>query len=332
MAYLVKRIIIYLVTVFLAISFTFILFRLMPGNPIGMLIATMEQQYSWKIPGMEKIINEYKRMFNLEGDIFSQYICFLKELILNRNLGPSLINFPKPAQDLIMAALPWTILLLTLSTVVAWGLGTIIGSICGWRRGTKLDAYITSLALYMSQVPYYFVAIILALILCYILSIFPKGGAFSIASTPSLSLEFILDVIKHAFLPSMSIVLTSLFGWIISMRSLVIMVLGEDYLLFAEAKGLKRRRLFTRYVMKNCLLPQVTGLALSLGFVVSGSVIVESVFLYPGIGLLFSRALGLMDYNVITGCALLIIVSTLTANLLIDLLYPLIDPRVRYGG
>jgi peptide/nickel transport system permease protein len=209
-------------------------------------------------------------------------------------------------------------------------MGNILGALVGWRRDTKLDRAVLTLALGFSQIPFYVLAVILALVFGYILAWLPAYGGHSSTLYPSLTLEFILSAIEHTILPSLSIVITSLFGWVISMRAMLITVLGEDYLLFAQAKGLRKTRIFNRYAFRNALLPQVTGLAMSLGFIFGGALIVEKIFAYPGVGFVFAMALNWMDYNTINACLITTIFTVLTANLLIDLLYPLIDPRIQY--
>jgi len=184
----------------------------------------------------------------------------------------------------------------------------------------------------MSQIPYYLVALLLVMVLAYLLGVFPTRWAFSPTITPTLSLEFIVDVLYHATLPALSLILVSAFGLLISTRALTITILGEDYILFAQAKGLKKIKILNRYVLRNVLLPQVTGLAMALGFIVNGFYLIEWIFSYPGIGTLLVQAIPALDYNTIQGIILISIFTVLTANLIIDIIYPLIDPRIRTGG
>ena len=282
-----------------------------------------------QIPGGDEIVEAYKKMFGLEGDLFTQYVSYLSQ-VLRGSLGISIAFFPTPVEALIARALPWTIGLLTTTIILSWILGNLFGALIGWSRSSKINMAIASICLVLSRIPYYLLALVLILVFAYYIPLFPVSGAMRMGAVPKLSLDFILDVIRHAFLPSLSIILSSLGGWLISMRSLIINLQGEDFLLFAEAKGLKRNTILMKYAFRNALLPQVTGLALSLGYTVSGSLLVEAIFAYPGVGNLYVTALGLNDYNLIQGMTLIIIFSVLTANLLIDLLYPLIDPRIRY--
>jgi len=296
-----------------------------------MYILRLEQQGIYfgeeEIKGVAQV---YIRKFGLDKDIFTQYICYLRNIIVG-DLGVSFVDFPTPVINLLKQRLPWTIGLLGLSAIIAWIIGNTIGALISWKRKSRISDFLFSFFLIFSQIPYYFVALTLLLILAYTFLLFPRGGAFSPALTPSFDIKFIMDVLYHAFLPSMSIIITSACGWIISMRSLMVPLLNEDYILFAKAKGLKERRIFVRYAIRNALLPQVTGLALSLGFTASGSYIVEAIFNYPGVGKLFIDSLSLMDYNTIQCCILLTMFLVLTASMLIELLYVFIDPRIRYG-
>jgi len=245
---------------------------------------------------------------------------------------PSFLNFPNSAQSLIMQRLPWSIWFLGLSVLIAWGIGVVAGTLVGWKRGTKFDSAIFTFALCMSQIPPYLVALLLVLGLAYVLGLFPTRWAFSPTMMPTLSLEFIGDVLYHAALPALSNVLVVAFGWLVSTRALTITILGEDYLLFAQAKGLRKLKVMNRYVLRNVLLPQVTGLAMSLGFIVNGFFLIEWIFSYPGIGTLLVQAIPALDYNTIQGIILISIFAVLTANLIIDIIYPLIDPRIQTGG
>jgi len=330
--YIIKRIAAYLLTLYVAVTFCFLLFRIVPGNPIGTSVQRMMRTYYWRAEQAKAVIDEYRKIFGLEKDLFTQYVNFLKELILHGNLGPSFIGFPKKVQELIMFRLPWTIGLLGITTVISWILGNLIGAFVGWRQGSKLDKTLSVLALGFSQVPFYITGVLMALIFGYFLAWLPARGAYSPDLTPGPTLEFITSVIKHAILPALSIMISSFFGWIISMRSLLVSILGEDYLIFAEAKGLKKNRIFFTYAMRNCMLPQVTGLAIQLGFIMSGAVLVETIFNYPGVGSLFQAAISNLDYNTTVGCLIITIFAVLTANLILDLLLPLLDPRIKYGG
>lgn len=330
--YIAKRVLVYSVTMFVAFTVVFLFLRLIPGDPVSRFIRLLEDRYPMRIPATRQIIDEYKRKFGLEGDLFTQYISYLRHVLLEFDLGPSFLNFPNPSQVLIMRYLPWSIGLLGVSTIFSWLIGLIAGTLVGWKRGSKLDSILFTFALCMSQIPYYLVALLLVLIFAYMLGWFPTRWAFSPTVTPELSVEFILSIVHHAALPALSLVLVSGFGWLISTRAMTITILGEDYLLFAQAKGLRKARILNRYVLRNVLLPQATGLAMALGFIVNGFFLIEWIFSYPGIGTLLVQAIPVLDYNTIQGIILISIFTVLTANLLMDILYPLIDPRISRGG
>jgi peptide/nickel transport system permease protein len=330
--YLVQRLLTYLLTIFGSFSVAFIFFRMIPGNPIGALLNSMRQQYSYTIPNADQMIEEYEKLLGLDGSWLDQYIRYVSNVFLRFDFGPSLTAFPTHAQVLILQALPWTLGLLVVSILIAWVLGVVLGGIVGWQREFPGSQFITTVAIALAQVPQYFVALFLIFLFAYGLMWLPARGAYPATATPGPSLHFILGVLRHAILPALSIVLVSVSGWLISTRSLMISILGEDYLLFAQAKGLQPRYIFSRYALRNALLPQLTGLAISLGFIMNGSFLVEYIFTYPGIGTLFVNAIGILDYNTVQGIVLISIVAVLTANLLLDLLLPLVDPRIRLGG
>lgn len=332
MTYLLRRLVTYFLTIFGSFTVAFIFFRMMPGNPLGALINTMRQQYSYAIPDADKMIEEYERLLGLNGNWFEQYVRYVSNVVLHFDLGPSLTAFPTHAQVLIFQALPWTIGLLGISVLISWALGLVLGGIVGWRRNFPGSQWLTTLAIGLSQIPQYFVALLLIFLFAYTLLWFPARGAYPATVIPGLSVPFITGLLRHSFLPALSIVVVSVSGWLISTRSLMISILGEDYLLFAEAKGLRPSYIFSRYALRNALLPQLTGLAISLGFIMNGAFLVEYIFTYPGIGTLFINAIGILDYNTVQGIVLISIVAVLTANLLLDLLLPLVDPRIRVGG
>lgn len=330
--YIFKKILTYIVVLLVSFTVIFFVLRLIPGNPIRTYINSLRQRYGIADPYSEEIIAEFEKAYGIDKDIFTQYFLFLKRLFLEFNLGPSFLSFPTPTQELILQRLPWSIALLGVATIIAWVLGILAGVLVGWKQGTRTDSYIFTFSIIMAQIPFYLLALTLVLFLAYVFPLFPTKGGYSPTVTPGLSIEFIASVIYHAILPSLSLVVVSFFGWLISTRALTISILGEDYLQLAQAKGLKKVRILRRYVMRNILLPQTTGLAMSLGFIVNGAFLLEWIFVYPGIGTLFVNSIGFLDFNTIQGIILLTMFTVLTANLLIDLIYPLIDPRITHEG
>jgi peptide/nickel transport system permease protein len=218
-----------------------------------------------------------------------------------------------------------------MASLLAWVLGTLLGAVLGWRSRAKIITYLFPPLMMLSAAPYFIIGLLLLYCFAFRIPVFPSGGGYSEGTSPTLSAGFVLDVAWHAVLPALSIVLVSIATWAISMRALVVGFDGEDFLLFAEAKGLRSWTIFVRYALRNALLPQLTGLGIALGQIVSGAVLVEAVFHYPGLGGLLYRAILTRDFNLEQGVVLVIIVSIALAALAIDLAYPLIDPRVSAG-
>lgn len=327
--FVARRFAIYLLTIFGSFSIAFLFFHLIPGDPIGALMASLQQQYAYTSTTSQEMINLYRSQLGLDGSLAEQYVRYMANVFLRFDLGPSLVAFPTPAQDLILRAMPWTIGLLGLAVLLSWVFGVIIGGIAGWLRASRVSGVLTMFAIGFSQVPQYIIALMLVFLFAYTLSWLPARDAYPANTSPSLTPEFISGVLKHGLLPAGAIVLVSVSGWILSTRSLVVSILGEDYLLYAQAKGLPKRNIFWHYVLRNALLPQITALAISLGFIVNGALLVETLFNYPGMGSLLVRAVGILDYNTIQGIVLMSIFAVLTANLILDLALPLIDPRIR---
>jgi peptide/nickel transport system permease protein len=325
-----QRVITYFSVVFAALMINFAIPRFIPGDPLTIIIGRLSYQGA-KI-GAEGLIEEYKRMFGLKGDMITQLISYLRE-VFKGNLGYSIMAFPTTVTELIMRSLPWTIGLLLTTTLVSWGVGTLIGAIAGWRgEESKLSKIFSPLALVLYTIPYWLLAMILIFMLAYTLALFPLSGGYSPWMTPSLSLDFILDLARHATLPALSIILSSLGWWFLSMRSMIIAMKGEDFMLLAEAKGLGEKRIMWKYAFRNALLPQVTALALAIGYIASGALLTEVIFAYPGIGWLLYTAIVNLDYPLIQGVTLIIILCVCTATFILDVIYPLVDPRIKVRG
>jgi len=331
LAYILKRILLYIFTIWGAFTIAFLFFHMVPGDPIAAYVRSMQQR-GRTISGGENLGQEYRKMMGLDGPLYVQYLHYLENVVLRFNLGPSFIGFPTPAEKHIFLALPWTIGLLGIATLIAWILGFALGGLVGWKRDSPTSSLLTNLSLVISQIPPYFIALALLFIFAYTLLWLPRRGAFDAAIPKGFTWAFIKSVIRYGTLPALSLVIFALFGWVISTRSIVVSILGEDYLVYAKAKGLTGGKILRAYVLRNAMLPQVTGLALSLGFVLNGALLVEILFNYPGLGSLFRDAIGMLDYNTVQGIMLMSIVAVLTATLLIDLLLPLVDPRVAREG
>ena len=330
-AYVVRRILLFFVVVWAATTFIFFLPKLAPGrNPIveriGMMIATGGANAS----GMQAMVDAYQKKFGLDKPLWQQYLTYLADLS-HLDFGYSLMQYPTTVAEIIRGAIPWTIGLLTVSTLIAFTLGTVLGALLAWPRAPQTLQYLLPPLFMFSVVPYYLFGLILVYLLAFQLRLFPMSGSSQLGVSTSFSPGFVVDVLYHSILPALSIVLASLGFWALGMRAMMVNTAGEDYMLFAEAKGLKNARIFFGYAMRNALLPQTTTLALSLGTILSGALLVEVVFNYSGMGSVLFRAVSAFDYFTIYGVVFFIIVGVALATLVLDLVYPLLDPRIRYS-
>ena len=327
-SYLAQRMGIFVATVVISVTVVFFIPRLVPGDPLGALLSNMASAGGGG-SSSEALVAEYRRRFGLDESLLEQYVSYLRELAQG-NLGYSIAIFPTRVSTLLGNAVPWTVGLLGVTTLVSWVLGSLLGAVVGWPgRRARLLQGLVPVALVLYTTPYYILAIILVFLLAFKWAFFPLSGAYPAGTDPELSLAFVGDVIRHGTLPALSIILVSLGWWFLSMRSLIIAEQGQDYILWAEAKGLPRRRIFWAYAFRNALLPQTTGLALSLGHIVGGALITEVIFAYPGLGFLIYNSIKGLDFPVIQGSVLLLVASVAIANFVLDLAYPLIDPRIR---
>ncbi|MQM25590.1 ABC transporter permease [Glycomyces albidus] len=326
MNYFLRKLGFYAVALWAALTLNFAIPRLLPGDPVDILLAKLQQRGGTVSPETREA---YALL--LGGDssdpLWIQYWDYLKNLARG-DLGVSVSYYPAKVSDVILTSLPWTVVLVGIATVLAAALGVLLGAIVGWRPGTWLDSLIPSTTL-LAAVPYFWLALLLVYLLARVLGWFPLQGGYDVMLSPGWNGEFIVSAIQYGFLPALTIVLASIGGWLLGMRNMMVSTLSEDYILTAEAKGLSPRKILRSYAARNAVLPSVAGFAISLGFVVSGSVITEQVFSYPGIG---GRLLGAVtnnDYALMQGMFLFITLAVLGANLLVDLLYGLIDPRTR---
>ncbi|MBI3957826.1 MAG: ABC transporter permease [Chloroflexi bacterium] len=315
--------------VWTAATLNFFIPKLTPRNPLREKLLEDASRGGYIPPGFNEMVQGYEKKFGLDQPVWKQYLTYMGDMA-RFDLGYSISNFPKTVGELIGEAIPWTIGLLTVTTALAFLIGTLLGALIAWSRSPSWLNYLVAPLLTLSAIPFYLLALILIYFVAFQWKLLPLGGGYSFGIVPSFSAAFIFDVMKHAILPALSIILASTGGWAIGMRGMMVTVQGEDYMTFAEAKGLKPRRLFFRYAVRNALLPQVTGLALSLSFIVSGSVLVELVFGFPGIGTLLARSVGQLDYFLIYGIVFIIIVAIGVAMFIMDMIYPLLDPRISY--
>ena len=314
----------YLVAAWVAITLNFFLPRLVPGNPIQIILEHMA--HNGMPPPNEAAI--LAKILGLgHGSLISQYWQYLDSLA-HLQLGVSVYEFPTPVATLLRQSILWTLLLVGTATVISFAVGIALGVLAGWRRGTWLDSLVPSTTL-LTSMPYFWMALLLVYLFTQVLSWFPSSGGYDPLDTIGFNGAFLWSAIQHSVLPALTIVISSVGGWLLGMRNMMVATLSDDYIIAAEAKGLRPRTVMIRYAARNAVLPSVSGFAISLGFVVSGSVVMEWVFNYPGIGNLLYQAVNNDDYALMQGIFLVITLTVLGANLIVDLLYGLIDPRTR---
>jgi peptide/nickel transport system permease protein len=326
MRYVLRKLVLFVVTLWAAVTLNFLLPRLMPGSPVDAALAKLAQ-------GGRPVTEAQRRAIEIQlgsphGSLFSQYVDYLGNVARLR-FGTS-FSFPnETVAHTIRTALPWTLLLVGVTTIVAFVIGTLLGVYAGWRRGTKADATVTVGATLFAAFPPFWFGLLLLYVLAFRMNAFPIKGGYSPGLTPEATVSFVGNAITHSVLPAVTLAITSLSGWVFGMRNNMINTLGEDYVTFAEANGLRRRTIAVMYAARNALLPNVTAFGLSLGAVVGGSVLVEGVFSYPGLGNLLYLAVSNHDYPLMQALFLVISVSMLVAIFVVDLLYARLDPRVR---
>ena len=321
MRLLLHRLSLYLLTAWVAITVNFLLPRLMPGNPVQSLIGRLTGRVT---PEQVHAI-ELAFGIGLKQDLLHQYTGYLYQLF-HGNLGVS-ITLSSPVSTILGSAVPWTIGLIGVSTVLSFFIGTVSGAFLGWTRGSRLDSMIP-LATFFQAMPYFFLGTVVLLVFGSDLHWFPVLGAYSPTLSPGWSWAFIYSLIRYGELPVITIVLSSVAGWMLGMRNMMITMIGEDFVLMAVAKGLPRRKVIM-HAARNAVLPSVANLSLAIGLVVSGALLVELVFNYPGVGNLLLQAVLNEDYPLIQGIFLVITFTVLAANLLADLVYFILDPRTR---
>jgi peptide/nickel transport system permease protein len=322
MPFIVRRLIFYVVAAWVALTINFIIPRLVPGNAVESIMS----KFTDLQPSAYRAIEAMLGVGNA-GSIWHQYWSYLVD-VAHFNLGTSSSEFPAQVSTLLGEALPWTIILVGSATVIAFTVGTVLGIAAGWRHGGGLDRVLPGL-MFLQAIPYFFFALILLELFAVKLHLFPIGQGYGQGLIPGWHWAFIGSAIDHSLLPALTIVLTSIAGWMLQMRNVMITTVGEDYVVAAQAKGLPNRRVIFTYAARNAILPQLQGFGLAIGFVVSGALIMEIVFSYPGIGLLLVNSVTSDDYALTQGIFLVITFAVLLANLIVDLIIVFVDPRAR---
>jgi peptide/nickel transport system permease protein len=327
--YIVRRFLIFLVIIWAAGTFNFFLPRLGGGDPVRQKLTSQMALGSAQQQGFDEMVRTYNEKFGLDKPLPEQYVTYMLG-VLHLDFGTSISAYPRKVVDMVREAIPWTIGLLVTTTILGFLIGNLLGAFMAWPRAPKFLAFVMPPLLMLGAIPYFLFGLILVYVFGFALGIFPMFGGYTSGTIPSLTLDSILDVLWHSILPALSIILVSTGGWAVGMRALFLMTRGEDYVIFAEAKGVKDWSLFFRYSIRNALLPQITALAIALGHVVSGAVLVEVIFGYPGIGTVLYQGIRGTDYFLVQGIVFVIIVSIGIATLTLDIIYPLLDPRITY--
>ncbi|SDQ82095.1 ABC transporter permease [Microbacterium sp. cf332] len=321
--FIASRAAFYLFTAWAAITINFFLPRMLKGDPVS---AYMQKNAGQISPEAERAL---RILFGLDRDtsVWQQYLDYWG-LLFSGDLGRSFSNGLAPVGDVIASALPWTLGLVGFATVVSFLLGTATGALIGWRRGSRADV-IVPISTFFSTVPYFWLGLIAIAVFSSMLGWFPASHAYDKGARPAFTLDFIGQVVAHGTLPVLTIVIASLGGWILGMRNMMLTVLDEDYITVAQAKGMPNARVLWRYAARNAMLPQLSSFALSIGFIVGGTIVMEMVFSYPGVGKLLLDATTAKDYPLMQGLFLIITLAVLVANILADIAYAVLDPRTR---
>ena len=328
--YLIPRLIQYFLVIYLGITAVFFIPRFLPNDPVARTIAELQSRGSYLDPGsIDDMVVALTEMYGLEGSMLQQYGAFWQRLFRG-DFGVSFFQFPTPVTKLVGNALPWTAGLLLVTTFLSWTIGNIVGGLAGYFSRKRWSKALDTVAMIVRPLPYYIFAFALLLLFGYVVRLFPVAGGTEIGRKVAFNWPFIKDVLRHSFLPALSLVILGGAINFQTMKLLVQNVSAEDFVQYAKLGGVRESRIVSRYVIRNAMLPQITGLALALGQIFSGALITEIVFTYPGLGGLLYNAITTGDYNLIMGITTLSIVAITTAILILDLLYPLVDPRVRH--
>ena len=329
-AYFARRLAMAALVMFVALSVNFAIPRLMPGDPVELQLAAVSAA-GGQTGDMAEAARVMRARLGLDRPLWVQYLAYLGNAA-RFDLGVSVASYPQRVSEIVLAGLPWTILLLGTATLISFTAGTLLGALMAWPNAPAWLKYLAFPVVLLSAIPYFILGIVLMALLGIIWPILPVAGGYPFGVVLNPDFASLLAIGRHAILPALSIVLASLGTWAVAMRGMVVGVLGEDYIMLAVAKGLSERRIFLAYGIRNALLPQFTQLALKLGLLVSGAILVEVIFAYPGIGYRLYVAIGQKDVFVVQGIVLLLSLSIALAMLVLDLIYPLIDPRVTARG
>ena len=327
--YIARRFGVFVLIVWLAATLNFFLPRLSGQDPVRAKLLQQAALGGYVQAGIEEMTREYERRFGLDKPLWSQYLTYLHN-VSRFDFNYSIANYPRTVGELIADAAPWTVGLLGTTTLLSFTIGTLLGALLAWPRAPPWMQWLMPPLWALHAIPFFLLGLILTYLLAFQLPLLPIFGGYSVGAVPALSWGFAWDVFQHALLPALSIILVSIGGWALGMRGMMVTTMGEDYVLFAEAKGLKASTVFLQYCVRNAVLPQVTALALALGQILSGAVLVEVIFGYPGIGTLLYQAIRESDHFVIQGIVFTVIVALGFTTFVLDVIYPWLDPRISY--
>lgn len=323
-----KRLVQLLAVIVAGCSIAFLIAHLSPISPVEQIIMQVTGRSAATPEAIEELRRSLTELFGLNVPLWQQYLNFLSRLAF-LDFGPALIAFPTPAMDLVRLALPWTVGLLTVSVVITWLLGNVFGALAGYFQNSRFFRAFGVLAIAIQPIPYYIVAFLFVIIFGFLWPILPISGGFAMNVRPGWSWQFALSIVQYAILPASALVVVGIGTWFLGMRALVSNIITEDYVVYAELAGVKEGRIVRSYVFRNALVPQLTALAMALGGIFSGTVITEQVFTYPGLGSLLIRAVNAGDTGVVMAVSCISIISVAGAIFIIDIIHPLMDPRVR---
>lgn len=324
-----KRLAFLVLVIWAASTIVFFIPRMSTRNAIRERFAELARTGGFSPTDLEKIIQSYSQQFGLDKPLLEQYFSYLGN-VLRFDFGYSLQRYPSTVVDLIMQSIPWTLGLLIVTTILSFIIGNLLGAIAAWPKAPRWTRAVATPFVLLTGVPPVIMGVLLLFFIGFRLNLLPLGGAYSAGRIPMFNLDFALDLLSHQILPALALILGSVGGWVLSMRGMGITIQGEDYVNFAEHKGLNGRVIFRDYYLRNALLPQVTGFALALGTVVTSAIVVEGIFGLPGIGTTLNNAIRSNDFPVIYGIVLFITIAIAILMTLLEFVYPLIDPRIRH--
>ncbi|WP_129336662.1 ABC transporter permease [Cellulomonas endophytica] len=323
MRFVVRRLGFYLVAFWVSVTLNFLLPRFMPGDPVSRMLSQSQGRMT------PEQVDQMRVLFGLDQrPVWQQYLGYWHS-VFTGDMGVSISRFPTPVTEVIASQIGWTVLLGGTALLIAVVIGNALGILAAWRRGGVLDSVLPPVLVFVGSFPYFWLAMGALYLFGVTLGWFPLRHAFTAGLTPSGSPVFLSDVAAHLVLPAATIVLVSIGGWMLGMRNTMIATNSEDYIVMAEAKGLRPARIMLRYAARNATLPAVTSFGMAIGFVVGGALLTEVVFAYPGVGYQLLGAVSALDYPLMQGIFLTITAAVLVANFLVDIVYVRLDPRVR---